>query len=316
MQFSPSLDPLAAAADLRSRGEAFVMATVVRAVAPTSAKPGDKAVLTEAGLLVGWIGGSCAEPIIRRTAETALSDGECRLVLITPNQNVPSGEDGSGRSVHRMECYSGGELEIYLEPFLPLPRLLVFGNSPVARALCDLGKVMHYAVTSIDLSDRPQMGPEIDTVRSFKALPHAGIIDTSNAFAVVSTHGIYDEDSLEAALALELPYTGFVTSKKRRDQVFAALRERNVGDAALARIQAPAGLDIGGRQPEEIALAVMAEIVCARRRPPGPRRVAAMDVVAEAQPAPAPAPTPTGTIVKLGEKKKASCCHGAAKPAV
>jgi xanthine dehydrogenase accessory factor len=310
MQFSPSLDPLAAAADLRARGEAFVMATVVRAVAPTSAKPGDKAVLTEAGLLVGWIGGSCAEPIIRRTAETALSDGECRLVLITPNQNVPSGEDGSGRSVHRMECYSGGELEIYLEPFLPLPRLLVFGNSPVARALCDLGRVMHYAVTSIDLSDRPQMGPEIDTVRSFKALPPA---DAASAFAVVSTHGIFDEDSLEAALALDLPYTGFVTSKKRRDQVFASLRGRQVSEAAIARIQAPAGLDIGGRQPEEIALAVMAEIVCARRRPQ-----AALRVEVKAMPAPALAPpdAAAGTMVKLGEKKKASCCHGAAKPSV
>jgi xanthine dehydrogenase accessory factor len=298
MQFSPLLDPLAAAADLRARGEAFVMATVVRAVAPTSAKPGDKAVLTEAGLLVGWIGGSCAEPIIRRTAETALGDGECRLVLITPDQNVPSGEDGSGRSVHRMDCYSGGELEIYLEPFLPLPQLLVFGNSPVARALCDLGRVMNYAVTAIDLSDRPQMGPEIDTVRSFQALPKVTVPHAAGAFAVVSTHGTFDEDSLEAALALDLPYTGFVTSKKRRDQVFASLRERHVSDAAIARIRAPAGLDIGGRQPEEIALAVMAEIVCARRRPQGPRRV---DVVAV-------------PIVKLGEKKTASCCHAAAKP--
>ncbi len=306
MQYSPSVDPLAAAADLRARGEPFVMATVVRAVAPTSAKPGDKAVLTDAGLLVGWIGGSCAEPIVRRTAETALLDGECRLLRITPDQSVPSGDDGTGRSVHRMECYSGGELEIYIEPFLAQPRLLVFGNSPVARALCNLGKMMGYAVTSVDLSDRPQMGAEIDTVRSFKALPPT---DATNAFAVVSTHGIFDEESLEAALQLQLPYVGFVTSKKRRDQVFASLRERNVSDADLARVQAPAGIDLGGRQPEEVALSVMAEIVSTRRRHGQVRRPEATRAAALV-----PAVVSEGTLVKLGEKKKASCCHAAAKP--
>ena len=292
MHYSPSVDPLTAAADLRARGEPFVMATVVRAVAPTSAKPGDKAVLTDAGLLVGWIGGSCAEPIVRRAAETALADGECRLLLITPNQSLTSGDDGTGRSVHHMECYSGGELEIYIEPFVAKPRLFVFGNSPVARSLCDLGTFMGYEVTSVDLSERPQMGAEIATVRSFKALPS---IDPSSSFAVVSTHGIFDEESLEAALSLELPYTGFVTSRKRRDQVFASLRERNVSDAALARVQAPAGLDLGGRGPQEVALSVMAEIVSARRGKPRVATPVAADVqVVELAPA---------------QKKASSCCH-------
>lgn len=301
--YSPSLDPLAAAADLRARGEPFVMATVVRAVAPTSAKPGDKAVLTDAGMLVGWIGGSCAEPIVRKTAETALSDGQCRLVLITPDTKIASGDDGAGRSVHHMECYSGGELEIYIEPFLAQPRLFVFGNSPVARALCDLGKVMKYAVTSVDLSDRPQMGPEIDTVRSFKAIPHAA---ASRTFAVVATHGIFDEESLEAAINLDLPYTGFVTSRKRRDQVFAALRERGVSDAALARVQAPAGLDLGGRGPEEVAVSVLAEIVNVRRRAGAPTVVAPPPVVVSEE----------KNVVKLASKKASSCCHSAAKPKV
>ena len=295
MHYAPSVDPLTAAADLRARGEPFVMATVVRAVAPTSAKPGDKAVLTDSGLLVGWIGGSCAEPIVRKTAETALADGECRLVVITPNQSIAAGDDGSGRSVHRMDCYSGGELEIYIEPFLAKPRLLVFGNSPVARALCDLGTFMGYAVTAVDLSERPQMGAEIDTVRSFKALPAT----TSNAFAVVSTHGIFDEESLEAALSLDLPYTGFVTSRKRRDQVFASLREAGrVSEASLARVQAPAGLDLGGRGPQEVALSVMAEIVSARRGKPRVE-VPVVASVSVAEP----------NVVKLGAKKASSCCH-------
>ena len=279
------------------------MATVVRAVAPTSAKPGDKAVLTDAGLLVGWVGGSCAEPIVRRAAETALVDGRCRLIVITPDTAVEAGDDGAGRSVHHMECYSGGELEIYIEPFLALPRLVVFGNFPVARALCDLGALMRYEVTAIDLGDRPQMGPAIDTVRSLKALPR---LDPARCFAVVSSHGMFDEESLEAAIALDLPYTGFVTSKKRRDQVFAKLRERNISDAALARVQAPAGIELGAKQPEEIALAVMAEIVAARRQGTRPRvPVAVAPVVAVVAEEPAAAPN----VVKLGAKMASSCCH-------
>jgi xanthine dehydrogenase accessory factor len=299
MQYSPIAEPLTAAAELRARGVPFVMATVVRAVAPTSAKPGDKAVLTDDGLLIGWIGGSCAEPIVRKEAEAALLDGECRLLLITPEVQAASGE---GRSVHKMECYSGGALEIYLEPFLALPRLLVFGNSPVARALCDLGRVMRYTVTAIDLGERPQMGPDITTVRSLAALPEH---DPARTFAVVSSHGVFDEESLEAALALGLPYTGFVTSRKRRDQVFAALASRGVSAELLGRVQAPAGLDLGARHPEEIALSVMAEVVATRRRgasaQPAKR---AMNVAAEPGVEPAPA-------------KAKSCCQKkvAAEPA-
>jgi xanthine dehydrogenase accessory factor len=315
MQYSPIADPLVVAADLRARGEPFVMATVVRALPPTSAKPGDKAVLTDDGLQIGWIGGSCAEPIVRKEAERALVDGECRLLLITPDENPPPG--GPGRSVHKMECYSGGELEIYLEPFLALPSLLVFGNSPVARALCDLGRVMRYAVTVVDLGDRPQMGTDIATVRSLQALPR---LDPSRTFAVVASHGVFDEESLEAAVKLGLPYTGFVTSRKRRDQVFGALTANGVSAEALARVQAPAGMNFGARQPEEIALSVMAEIVATRRRPVAAAHPAPAQPVAHA-PAPAEAvgvmaaAEAAGELVTLAPKAK-SCCHGGgAKPA-
>ena len=303
MMYSPIADPLTAAADLRARGTPFVMATVVRAVAPTSAKPGDKAVLTDDGLLVGWVGGSCAEPIVRREAEAALRDGECRLLLITPEDHPPEGRDGL--IVHKMECYSGGALEIYLEPSLALPRLLVFGNSPVSRALCDLGRVMRYVVTAVDLGDRPQMGADIDTVRSLDALPP---LDPAHTFAVVSSHGVFDEESLEKAVKLSLPYTGFVTSKKRREQVFGALAAKGIAAELLQRIQAPAGLDLGARQPEEIALAIMAQIVATRRRgADAPKVEAAMAPAAAAASAPALA---TENVVSLGKPK--SCCHGKA----
>ena len=116
---------------LEARGEGYVLATVIRAVAPTSAKPGDKAVVTEGGTVHGWIGGSCAEPTVKHEAELALADGECRVVQITP-EPVHANER-EGLVVVPMTCYSGGELEIYLEPHVAKRELLVFGNSPVAR---------------------------------------------------------------------------------------------------------------------------------------------------------------------------------------
>lgn len=299
-------DSLATAAQLRSRGEPFVMATVVRAVSPTSAKPGDKAILNETGLLVGWIGGSCAEPLVRKAARTALADGKSRLLVITPNAAAVEGDDGAGRSIHRMTCYSGGELEIYVEPFLALPRLLVFGNSPVARAICDLGAVMRYAVTAIDLGDRPQMGDDIETVRRLELLPR---VDAASTFAIVSSHGVFDQESLEAALALGLPYTGFVTSKKRREQVFAALRARGVSDAALARVHAPAGIDLGAQQSEEIALSVMAEIVATRRRGAAAERGRELAAVAPAQLEAQRLDEPAREIEASDGPKAHACCH-------
>jgi xanthine dehydrogenase accessory factor len=299
-QIASSSDPLAAAVALRARGVPFVMATVVRAVAPTSAKPGDKAVLTERGLLAGWVGGSCAEPIVRRESEAALRDGECRLLHITPEPEAPT--DRPGLSVHKMTCYSGGALEIYLEPYLPMPTLLVFGNSPVARALCDLGRLMKYRVVLCDLGERPSIGDEIEVVRDLGKLPE---LDASSTFGVVASHGIFDDEALEKVASLDLPYTGFVASRQRRDEVFAALRARGVSGDRLARVSAPAGLDLGARLPYEVAVSVMAEIVSVRRAPArgGPVPVS-----------PPPQARPSNSrglaIAPQVAAPQGSCCHG------
>lgn len=292
-------DPLAAAVELRNRGVSFVLATVVRAVAPTSAKPGDKAVLSEEGLLAGWVGGSCAEPIVRQEARAALRDGECRLLHITPDAEGPA--DRPGLSVHKMECYSGGALEIYLEPYLPMPTLLVFGNAPVARALCDLGRAMHYRVLVVDLGHRPSMGSDLEVVRDLDRL---GDLDPSSTFAVVASHGTFDEESLEKLATLDVAYAGFVASRKRRDEVFAALSSRGVPSERLAHVRAPAGLDLGARLPHEVAVSVMAEIVSVRRsaRSISPRAAAPSVASAPGNPRAAP-PSP-------GRLSVASCCHG------
>lgn len=292
-------DPLAAAVELRSRGVSFVLATVVRAVAPTSAKPGDKAVLTEQGLQVGWVGGSCAEPIVRKESQAALRDGECRLLHITPDAEAPV--DRPGLSVHKMECYSGGALEIYLEPYFPMPTLLVFGNAPVARALCDLGRAMNYRVVVVDLGHRPSMGSDLDVVRDLDLLPD---FDPGSTFAVVASHGTFDEEALEKVAALDVAYAGFVTSRKRRDEVYATLATRGVSGERLARIRAPAGLDLGGRLPHEVAVSVMAEIVSVRRS----ARTASSRSAAIAAASGAPPPRPAAG--SPGRLSVASCCHG------
>jgi xanthine dehydrogenase accessory factor len=294
-------DPLATAVALRARGIPFVMATVVRAVAPTSAKPGDKALLTERGLLAGWVGGSCAEPIVRRESQAALRDGECRLLHVTPEPDAPT--DRPGLSVHKMTCYSGGALEIYLEPYLPMPTLLVFGNSPVARALCDLGRVMRYRVVLCDLGERPSIGDEFEVVRDLGKLPE---LDASSTFGVVASHGVFDDDALEKVVLLNLPYAGFVTSRKRRDEVFAALEARGVSAERLARVSAPAGLDLGARLPYEVAVSVMAQIVSVRRSAPPTAQIAAVSAPVQARPS-----VSRGlAIASAVASPHGSCCHG------
>jgi CTP:molybdopterin cytidylyltransferase MocA len=230
--------------------------TVVRAVAPTSAKPGDKAILTEQGEWLGWIGGSCAEPAARRAARQAFADGQCRLLHLTNDEGHLA---RSGVELAAMTCYSGGSLEIYVEPHLPQPCLLVFGRSPVAEALCQLGAVMGYRVTAVDL--RAGTSPAEMTLRSLAELPEPV---KSSTFAVVASHGHFDVEALEWALRRDLAYVGLVSSRKRWPALLGRLGQLGLGQAA-SRVRVPAGLALGAARPEEVALSVLSEIVAERR---------------------------------------------------
>lgn len=249
--------PWAAAAELSARGEPFVLATVVRAVAPTSAKPGDKAVLTASGDLIGWVGGSCAEPIVRQEARAALSDGECRLVHIAPGDILP--QDRQGLTLHPMTCYSGGALEIHIEPQLPKPALVVFGTSPVARACLRQGELLGYRSLRVE-KDPPSEATA--TVCGIDVVPQVA----GPVYVVVATHGTFDGAALKKALSMAPDYLGFVVSPRRWGAERAKLLARGFTEAQVDRIRAPAGLDLGGRAPEEIALSIFAEIVQQRRR--------------------------------------------------
>ncbi|MCZ6726157.1 MAG: xanthine dehydrogenase, partial [Acidobacteria bacterium] len=193
-----SADIFQRAHELTVAGEPFVFATVVRAQSPTSAKPGNKAIITRDGQVFGWVGGSCAEPTVRKEAVAALADGQCRLVHLSPEPELPASR--AGLTFVPMPCFSGGTMEIYIEPHLARPHLLVFGNSPVAHALARLGEVMSYRVTVVDLSDRPPFEPvSAEVVSDLDQLPS---ITPESTFAVVASHGMFDEAAIEKALSL------------------------------------------------------------------------------------------------------------------
>ncbi len=244
------------AADLARRGEPFVTAVVVRRRPVSSSQPGDSAIITADGTFHGWLGGSCTQPTAVREAQRALADGQPRLVMLTPD---PESERRPGVDVFPMTCQSGGTVEIFLEPVLPAPRLVVFGSSPIAKALARLGQAMGYSAVAVE--------DDMELARN-AASPHAP------CFSVVATMGDVDEDAIRAALDLAPAYLGVVASAKR----FASMREtllaRGVPAAALDRIHCPAGVKIGARTPEEIALSILAEIV-ERRRAAEPATVSA-----------------------------------------
>jgi xanthine dehydrogenase accessory factor len=226
------------AADLTRRGEPFVMAVVVSRRPASSAQPGNMALITAAGGFEGWLGGSCTQPTVVREAQQALADGQPRLLVLTPD---PAAERRPGVDVFPMTCHSGGSVEIYLQPVLPSPRLVIFGDSPIARALSALGNAMGYSVVG-------------DPRQSDVPL-----------YAVVAAMGEGDEEAIRAALALQPDYLGVVASSKRFAQMRETLLAQGVSAEALDAIHCPAGVKIGARAPEEIALSILAEIVEQRR---------------------------------------------------
>lgn len=250
----------ALATELEARGEAYATAVVVRAVAPTSAKPGDRALVTENGTIHGWVGGSCAEPTVLRESAAALQDGQPRLVHITPEP--PATDDRQGLVVVPMTCYSGGALEVFVEPHPAKPALLVCGNSPVAQALVDLGARLGFRTSVLDLTERPALTGADRVAR--KVEDTEGWIAQSHV--VVATHGTFDEEALAWVLARHPAYVGVVTSRRRFSSIRADLAGRGVSAEALDAIRAPAGLNLGGTTPEEIALSVLAEITQSRRQ--------------------------------------------------
>jgi xanthine dehydrogenase accessory factor len=254
-------DYLSHAHGLREAGQSFVLATVVRAEKPTSAKAGAKAIITADGALNGWVGGSCTQPTVVRESLKALQDGQPRFLRMCPPEKMRG--DTPGVVEVALACISGGTLEIYLEPHLPPPHILAIGHLPVVEALSALAKDMHYFVTVVGENATREQFPRADRVQQFSV---EALHFTPQTYVVVASHGNYDEPALEAALNSQAAYVALVASKKRREAVLEYLRGSGVGEAALSRLKCPAGLDFGAVTPEEIALSILAEIVQLRRQ--------------------------------------------------
>jgi xanthine dehydrogenase accessory factor len=256
---------LSSARQLQAEGKAFVLATVVRAERPTSAKVGSKALITADGELTGWVGGSCAEPAVRRQARESLQDGRPRLLRLCPPEELGRGPQ-EGVVEIGLTCVSGGTLEIYLEPQLTQPQLVIIGHLATAEALARLGRELGYPITVIGPEANRTRFPDVD--RLFDQLDFSLVPLNPNSYVVVASHGNYDELALETALRSEAPYVALVASRKRADAIRGQLAQAGLTQAQIGRMRSPAGLDLGGSSPEELAVSILAEIIQLRHKPP------------------------------------------------
>jgi xanthine dehydrogenase accessory factor len=230
--------------ELRAARTPFVVATVVRAQRPTSVRTGDAALVLGDGTIEGFVGGSCAEQSVRLHALRALETGDALLLRILPGDDgAPAAE---GAVTVQNPCLSGGSLEIFLEPMLASPRVLVVGDTPIAGAVARLGAELDLDVVTVP-------GAEVEPAPDDLAL-------------VVAAHGRDELRALRRALEADLSYVGLVASRVRGSAVAAELRAEGIAKERLATLETPAGLDIGARTPEEIALSILARIVAVRRR--------------------------------------------------
>lgn len=255
-------------AKLKSSEEAFVLATVVRTVSVTAAKAGAKAIIRPDGTIAaGWIGSGCARGAVLRAATQSLRDGKARLVSIQPGDllaelGVKPGEARGGVQFARNMCPSQGTMDVFIEPMLPRPSLIVFGASPVALALAAQARPLGFNVTLAGPMDDLVEVPDVDhLVDGFAIEP-----DGRETYLVVSTQGRGDEAALKAAVAAKADYVGFVGSHRKMASLKRELTEDGIEPTALDRVKGPAGFDLGAITPEEIALSVLAEIISIRRR--------------------------------------------------
>jgi xanthine dehydrogenase accessory factor len=275
------------AAELRQTRVPFVHARVVRVERPTSAKPGDEAVVLPDGSIEGFVGGTCAEATVRAQSLSLLDSGESLLLRIEPEADAGDG-DGVGGGADAASpgavvgresgaltvvnpCLSGGALDIFLEPVVPDPAIAVHGESPIAAALVALAEGVGFSVAA-----------------GTGASPGPGVGAGGLAAVVVASHGRDEDAALETAVRAGVPYVGLVASRKRGEAVLAGL---DLDEAQRASVHTPAGLDIGARTPREVALSILAEIVSLRPRP------TAMPSASEAQPAPVIRPATATDLV-------------------
>jgi len=267
LELTSDLQPLMTR--LQNAHTPFALATVVRTISVTAAKAGAKAVIAADGTIAGgWIGGGCARAAVVKAAKAALEDGETRLISIQPEdllaeRGVTPGEEREGVQFAKNMCPSQGTMDIFIEPVLPRPNLVICGSSPVAVALARQAPCIGFDVTvSASLDDLKAYPAASRRIEDFDLAQ----LGNAENFIVVSTQGRGDLAALEGALKTSARHLGFVGSRRKITTLKQKLREKGFADADLDRIEGPAGLDLGAITPEEIALSILAELLLIRRK--------------------------------------------------
>jgi xanthine dehydrogenase accessory factor len=264
---------------LTTSGESFAIATVVRVEKPISAKSGDKAIIRQDGTIDGWVGGGCAQDVIVREATKSIREAQARFLRLVGSGAVA--EKSEGVLEFPITCHSGGTMDVYIEPVLPRAQLIVLGNSPVAQTLAKLAHAINFEVAVFDPNATPEQFPDAEHLSTDLDLGAFPVRPLS--FVVVSTQGHDDELALEAAARSDAAYIACVASKKKFSGRVEYLLERGVTMDQIARMKAPAGLDIGAVTPDEIAASILAEMIQFRRHQFAPRQVEDARAVAVAE---------------------------------
>jgi xanthine dehydrogenase accessory factor len=259
------------AGELERRGQAFALATVVWRQGPSSSQQGARAVITAEGELHGWIGGACAEPVVIREAQRVIADSTPRLLLLgSPDQFGTAIPEGI--TVVPISCQSEGALEVYIEPVVPAPHLVIVGRSPMAHTLADLARALNWRTDLVAGEDFTAAGAH------------------EQSMVIVATQGHGDEEAVEEAVAARPAYLGLVGSRRRGTAVLGYLADRGLPADQLDRVHVPAGLDLGHTTHQEIAVAILAELV--QLRASGALAGAAAAAPARSSTAAAPGRTP------------------------
>jgi xanthine dehydrogenase accessory factor len=240
-------ESLRRAGELAGGEHPFALVTVVRTEPATSARVGNRAIVFADGTLEGWVGGGCIGPTARREALAALEDGMPRLVRIMPDTATIQ----PGVRMARMTCASEGTADLYVEPFLPRPSLIIAGDSPVAATLSAIAPPLGFRLIEMDADAKLTAGE----------VPYP-----QDSWMVVATFGEFDERAVEAGVRLGLPYVGLVASARRAEQVLSELRARGLEDRELSVVRSPAGLPLDADGQEGISLSIMAEIFALRAK--------------------------------------------------
>jgi len=245
---------------LNQTREPYATATIVRRKIPSSGKPGDKAIITKDGQIHGWIGGGCTRGIVLKESLLAIQDRKPRLVLIAPGAVEKQADN---KKIYTMTCQSGGEVELYIEPVMPKPHIVIFGTSHIAMATAKVAKSMDYRVDAVMSVADSTVFPTADKVVAIADFDETMVQD--NSYFVVCTQGEGDAEAMFTALSHDVDYISFVASRKKANAIFSDLRGMNVSMDKLKKIKTPAGIDINAKLPEEVAISILAQVIKAFR---------------------------------------------------